>query len=91
MIDLFLKFKDEATASKVLFSEQDGVRVFNFDGVVDVIGTVYKPTGKILTTADGPVEQTAAIPGWHVNYRGAEAEELLAYQVFPSAPVRGWA
>jgi hypothetical protein len=59
---------------------------------VDVIGTIYKPTGIINTTAEGDVPEMAPIEGWHVNVRHAgEATELDAFVVQVDNPVRMWA
>ena len=97
--DFMLRFKDAAEADAVLFDEQTNVQGDVVETVkvpkyaaIDVIGLIYKPTGEMITTDEGEVPEMAAIPGWHVNVRhNAEAPELAAYQVFPQAPVRGWA
>lgn len=97
--DYFLKFADEAEANSILFNEET---IVNDDVVetlkvpkytaIDVIGTIYKPTGKMLTVEDGePVPEMAAIPGFHVNVRHeTEAPELQQFAVTPSTPVRVW-
>lgn len=100
--DYFLKFADQAEADSALFTEQTNVQGDVVETVkvpkyaaVDVIGTIYKPTGKVLPAPDGSgeaVEEMAPLEGWHVNVRHmGEAAELAAYQVFPQNPVRGWA
>ena len=60
---------------------------------VDVIGTIYKPTGKMLPSENGDaVDEMAPVEGWHVNVRHtADAPELDAYKVEVATPVRGWA
>jgi hypothetical protein len=62
---------------------------------VDVVGTIYKPTGNVLPAEDESgeaVPEMAPIDGWHVNVRHTEpAPELDAYKVAPKSPVRGWA
>jgi len=97
--DFMLRFTDPAEADAVLFDEQtnvDGdvvetVKVPKY-AAIDVIGVIYKPTGEMVTTDEGEVPEMAPVEGWHVNVRhNAEAPELAAYQVFPQAPVRGWA
>jgi hypothetical protein len=97
--DYHLKFTDPAEADAVLFDEQtnvDGdvvetVKVPKY-AAIDVIGVIYKPTGKMLTTDEGEVPEMAPVEGWHVNVRHtADAPELEAYRVFPQSPVRGWA
>ena len=97
--DTFLKFADEAEATAALFTEQTNVQGDVVETVklpkyaaVDVIGVIYKPTGKMLTTDEGEVPEMAPVDGWHANVRHtAEAPELDAYKVTPKAPVRGWA
>jgi len=86
MIDYMLKFPDEATANEVL-------EPFIVTHSIDVIGIIYKPTGAMIDTQDGPAFDMAAIPGWHVNVRGGdeEVEALAEYRIFPTNPVRGWA
>ena len=97
--DYFLKFADQAEADSVLFTEQTNVqddvvetiKVPKF-AAVDVIGVIYKPTGKVLTIDEGEVPEMAPLDGWHANVRHtAEAPELEAFKVIPKAPVRGWA
>ena len=97
--DYHLKFTDQAEADAVLFTEQTNVQDDIVETVkvpkyaaVDVIGTIYKPTGNMLQTEEGEVPEMAPVEGWHANVRHtAEAPELAAYQVFPETPVRGWA
>lgn len=97
--DFMLRFTDAAEADAVLFDEQTNVQGDVVETVkvpkyaaVDVIGVIYKPTGEMITTDEGEVPAMAPLDGWHVNIRhSAEAPELVAYQVFPQAPVRGWA
>ena len=97
--DYFLKFADEAEANAALFTEQTNVQGDVVETVlvpkyaaVDVVGIVYKPTGKMLKTPEGPVPEMKAVPGWHVNVRHTEeAPELAPYQVFPVTPSRAWA
>ena len=97
--DFMLRFTDPAEADAVLFDEQTNVQGDVVETVkvpkyaaIDVIGTIYKPTGEMITTDEGEVPEMAPVEGWHVNVRhNAEAPELAAYQVFPQAPVRGWA
>lgn len=100
MHDLFLKFPDEQTANEVLFDEHvhlgDGdivetAKVPKY-AAVDVIGTIYKPTGKVIQTADGEVPEMAPLDGFHANVRHKEeAPELEPFRVHPRAPQRLWA
>lgn len=100
--DYFLKFADQAEADAVLFDEQtnvqgDVVETFKVPkyAAVDVIGVIYKPTGKVLPAPDGSgdaVDEMAPIDGWHVNVRHTdEAPELDAYKVEVATPARAWA
>jgi hypothetical protein len=97
--DYFLKFADEAEANAALFTEQTNVDGDVVETVlvpkyaaIDVIGTIFNPTGKTLKTPEGPVPEMKAVPGWHVNVRhNAEAPELEAFRVFPATPARMWA
>lgn len=97
--DIFLKFADQAEADSVLFTEQTNVQDDVVETVkvpryaaVDVIGTIYKPTGNMLTTDEGEAPEMAPIDGWHANVRHtAEAPELDAYKVEVATPVRMWA
>jgi hypothetical protein len=93
--DYFLKFEDETLADAVLFDmvhDGEGYTKRPRYVAIDVIGTIYKPTGKMLTTDEGEVPEMAAIPGWHVNVRHtSEAPELEQYRVHPATPQRMWA
>ena len=97
--DFFLKFNDEAEANAALFTEQTNVQDDVVETVlvpkyaaVDVVGTIYKPTGKTLKTDEGEVPEMAPIDGWHVNVRHTdEAPQLEAFRVFPATPARMWA
>lgn len=66
--------------------------VSNFANI-DHIGTIWKPTGKMLQTEEGEVPEMAPLPGYHVNVRvmGEDASSLEAYKVEPATPVRMWA
>lgn len=94
-LDYHLRFDSEAAADAVLFDMQhdgDGYNKVPLYWAIDVIGTIYKPTGIMLTTDEGDVPEMAPVEGWHVNVRvKEEAPELEAYRIFPQSPVRGWA
>lgn len=97
--DFFLRFDTEAEANAALFTEQTNVQGDIVETVkvpkyaaVDVVGTIFKPTGKTLKTPEGPVPEMAPLEGWHVNVRhNAEAPELDAYKVEVKTPSRMWA
>lgn len=85
-IDYLLRFDSEAEATSVLYTDE----MPNYPAI-DVIGIIYEPTGVIIDTPEGPEEEMAPIPGWHVNVRTtAEAPELNQYEVHPANPVRKW-
>lgn len=88
--DYYLKFDTEAQAEAVLFQGKDEDRRPKY-AAVDVIGVIYRPTGKMLKTVEGDVPEMQPVPGWHVNVRHtAEAPELAPHQVFPKALTRTW-
>jgi hypothetical protein len=100
--DFFLRFSDEAEANAALFTEQTNVQDDVVETVlvpkyaaVDIVGVIYKPTGKVLPAPDGSgeaVDEMAPIDGWHVNVRHTdEAPELDAYKVEVKTPSRMWA
>jgi hypothetical protein len=100
--DYFLKFTDKAEANAALFTEQTNVQDDVVEtalvpkyAAVDVVGTIYKPTGNVLPAEDesgDAVDEMAPLDGWHVNVRHTdEAPELAPYQVFPVTPARMWA
>jgi len=100
--DYFLKFADEAEANAALFTEQTNVQGDVVETVlvpkyaaVDVVGTIYKPTGNVLPAEDesgDAVDEMAPLDGWHVNVRHTdEAPELDAYKVEVKTPARMWA
>ena len=89
--DFMLRFTDPAEADSVLFEGEGDDRRAKY-AAIDVIGTIYKPTGEMITTDEGEVPEMAPVEGWHVNVRHtAKAPNLTAYQIFPKSPVRGWA
>jgi hypothetical protein len=109
MIDYYLKFSDESQANSVLYTKvptawSESVSMDeppvatewmdkpNFDNI-DIIGTIYNPTGEATTNEDGmEVPVMVALAGYHVNVRHREqALELDAYAVTPTNPRRIWA
>lgn len=98
--DYTLRFTDADEADGVLFGEQtilndDIVEIVKVPkySAIDVIGIIYKPTGKMLTVkGEEPVQEMKPIDGWHVNVRHAgEAPELDSYKIEVKTPVRMWA
>ena len=103
MIDLYLKFTDEAAATAVLYTqepsawdEEGNVTATeprpNFANI-DTIGIISKPTGEMEQTDEGEVPVMAALDGWHVNVRVIHEDPttINQYAVTPTAPVRVWA
>ena len=100
MTPYYLKFTDEAQASAVLnttvleVTDEEGNIIVpasvtpNYANT-SIIGTIYKPTGEMLTGDDGEYPAMAALEGFHVNVL-ADAPELSIYQVFPAVPMRVW-
>ena len=66
---------------------------------IDLVGTIYEPTGKMLTDAEGfEYPETAPIDGYHVNVRlsGDNVRESVEaideiYGVTPNSPSRVFA
>lgn len=94
----YLKFPDEATAISVLPQfrgpDQDGNEVWitaSHTHALDVVGTIYKPTGVMLPSSDPDMpafHEMAPIPGYHVNFIGNLPTEADQYIVVPSNPTR---
>lgn len=83
----YLRFDDEAAANGVLVEGEK----FKY-AAVDVIGTIYKGSGNVIQTEEGPIEEMVPVDGWHVNVRHPEeCPELDPYRVTPITPVRDWA
>jgi hypothetical protein len=89
--DYCLKFADEATGMAALYEGEGETMRPRYDAV-DIIGTIYKPTGKVIKTPEGPVDEMKPVEGWHANVRHRDpVPELEAVSVTPTRPVRVWA
>lgn len=101
MIDLYLKFTDEAEAASILYTlhpeavEADGVTVTeayttpNYQNI-DTLGVIYQPVGEFNEETG---QASEALPGWHVNVRVVGDEDptpLEQYAVHPTVPRRIW-
>ena len=88
-MNLYLKFKDEATANGILMRNEK-----NLFRNIDVIGVIYKNTGVFFPDEGGVVlHETQALDGWHVNVLITPEEDATAlqpYVVTPANPVRVW-
>ena len=98
-MDYLLKFTSKAAAEKVLFTKEtvtvDGVAETTLlpkYAAIDVIGTIYKPTGNFTTVDEVRVPEMVAVAGYHANVRhNEEAPELDAFVVAVNTPARVWA
>ena len=98
MTTIFFKFPDEAEAIKALSQfrgkDENGKDMWimsSHEHALDIVGTIYKPTGKILDGEYGPVEEMAPVPGFHVNFIGALPKGTEAFVVVPAMPSRVFA
>ena len=106
-MDKYLRFESAEQAQSVLYTqvavawdntdpENPVATEFesrpNFQNI-DIIGTIYEPTGEMLMGEDGEYPEMAPIEGWHVNVRlaGEDPTSLEPYAVEVNSPVRIWA
>ena len=82
----------EASDRQAIVVPREPCEVPNFLAI-DLIGTIYKPTGNMLQSDEGEVPEMAALDGYHVNVRlvGEDGSALEPYRIYPDNPVRGWA
>jgi len=100
MIDLYLKFADEAEAASVLYTlhpeavEDDGITITeayttpNYQNI-DTLGVIYKQPPEPTPEDYVPIPEE----GWHVNVRVVGDEDpapLEQYAVYPTVPRRIW-
>lgn len=109
MTDFYLRFADKAQADSVLYTNTPVLAVVDPEGNVitpagedivtpnfaniDVIGTIYRPTGEVETVDGMEVPVMAALSGYHVNIRAVDGEDtsaLTSFAVVPSVPCRVW-
>lgn len=92
MTDKFLKFASQEEAESVLFDQtKEGCLIPKGAFVVDVIGVIYRPTGKSINSDEGPINEMGPTPGWHINLRGPDADKFKQYEVEVKMPVQFWA
>ena len=87
MIDLYLK---AAGFSR----DPDSGALYHPAAALDVIGTIYQPTGETTLVDGQEVPVTAPVSGYHVNVRTTSDElatALDAQRTYPVTPVRVWA
>ena len=90
----FLQFADEARAIEFLpeYRYEDQWRTSLNSTAIDIVGTIYKPTGKRIISGDFEYPEQAPIPGFHVNLiTGNFPESLAQFEVFPKSPSRVFA
>ena len=95
----YITVVDEETGESTQTPEGDPYLVMHtHDYSIDLVGTIYEPTGNTLTDDEGnEYPETAPIDGYHVNVRlvgdarRADVEEIDAvYGVTPNTPKRIW-
>lgn len=95
MIDYYLK----ATSEEALFAALEAAGITsdsmpNQGYALDVIGTIYTPTGKIIKGEEGEYPEMKPVPGYHANLRCEELPEdvlaLLPIIEAPKTPQRVW-
>ena len=99
MIDLYLKAGSKSAMTLALktagFSQDpDSGALYHPDAALDVIGTIYQPTGETSLVNGQEVPVTAPVSGYHVNVRTTSDElatALDAQRTYPVTPVRVWA
>ncbi|WFC15434.1 hypothetical protein [Aeromonas salmonicida] len=98
MIDLYLKAGSKSAMTQALktagFSQDpDSGALYHPDAALDVIGTIYQPTGETMMEGE-LVPVMAPVPGYHANVRtrsAALATALDAQRVYPKTPTQKWA
>ena len=100
--DIHFKFPDQATATNLLvnakvwrkFTTLDKKVIYSDtpDYLTDVIGLIYRPTGKTLVNEDGiEYDEMVDVGGWHVNLRGQLPVEIEPYKItVTGTPHRIW-
>jgi hypothetical protein len=100
-LDIHLKFPDQATATAAFvkagvwltFTDEDK-KVCYSDApsyLTDVIGLIYKPTGKKLIVDGFEIDEMVDVGGWHVNLRGKLPNTIKPYKItVTGTPLRIW-
>ena len=99
MIDLYLKADSEPELTSALMAagfsvDEESGALYHPDAALDVIGTIYQPTGETSLVNGQEVPVTAPVSGYHVNVRTTSDElatALDAQRTYPVTPVRVWA
>lgn len=98
MIDLYLKADSEPELTSALMAagfsvDEESGALYHPAAALDVIGTVYAPTGETMTIEGEEIPVTEPVPGYHVNVRTTSetlAASLESFRIYPETPVRVW-
>lgn len=99
MIDLYLKAGSKSAMTTALkaagfIADEESGALYHPEAALDVIGTIYQPTGDTILVDGQEVPVTAPVSGYHVNVRTTSDElatALDAQRTYPVTPVRVWA
>ena len=99
MIDLYLKAGSKSAMTLALktagFSQDpDSGALYHPAAALDVIGTIYQPTGETTLVDGQEVPVTAPVPGYHANVRTTDAALAAALEpvtVVVETPQYVWA
>ncbi len=96
MTDYYLKAASEEALFAALEAAEITLDSLPLPGyALDVIGTIYTPTGKIIKGEEGDYPEMKPVPGYHANLRCEELPEdvlaLLPVIEAPNTPQRVWA
>ena len=98
MIDLYLKAGSKSAMTLALktagfITDEESGALYHPDAALDVIGTIYQPTGEKVVVEGVELDVQASIPGYHVNVRTTSetlAASLESFRTYPETPVRVW-
>lgn len=98
MIDLYLKADNEIDMTAALkaagfIADEESGALYHLEAALDVIGTIYEPTGETMTLEGETIPVTGPVPGYHVNVRTTSetlAAALESFRTYPETPVRVW-
>ncbi|MGN5259102.1 hypothetical protein ACTG1L_00440 [Aeromonas hydrophila] len=99
MIDLYLKASSKSAMMLALKTagftqDQESGALYHPEAALDVIGTIYQPTGETMTVDGETLPVMAPVPGYHVNVRTSSSDlsvSLSSLFTNPNTPVRKWA
>jgi hypothetical protein len=103
MTDFYLKTNDLHELWDLLLAQDLAEMITSPDGstdyvakniALDIIGTIFKPTGNMITSGDLTFPEQLPIDGFHANIRGdltLEQQAALPLISAPATPYRVWA